>query len=160
MAARHCHACGCPLQAGIRKCISCNAPARVSARSATLLVALLITLVAALVVAARQEPAQPLQPPASSGPNLERLRFANSVAVAESIKEQLRDPDSVQWERILANDDASTICVRYRARNGFGGVNRERLVVHKNAVSQDSRGWDMHCTDHRLHDMTFAGGAA
>src|SRR5690606_21641937 len=54
----------------------------------------------------------------------EEAAFQKTVKVASVVKQSLRDPDSLIWESIRANDDASVICLEYRARNGFGGMNR------------------------------------
>jgi hypothetical protein len=46
------------------------------------------------------------------------------------VKNALREPESVQWIRIRANSDGTLVCVAYRARNGFGGMNVEEVPVH------------------------------
>lgn len=43
------------------------------------------------------------------------------------LKQAQRDPDSFVLELALVTTDRTT-CVIYRGRNGFGGMNRERVV--------------------------------
>lgn len=71
--------------------------------------------------------------------------FRKTALFAASIKKTMRDPDSLVWESIRANDDASVICVEYRARNGFGGMNREFAVYANSKVSQKPTAWNKHC---------------
>lgn len=60
---------------------------------------------------------------------LKQKRVVAAATAALSIKRSLRNPDSVKWEEILATLDGSTVCVKYRAQNGFGGMNREAAAV-------------------------------
>lgn len=60
---------------------------------------------------------------------LKQKRVAAAATAALSIKRSLRNPDSVKWEEILATLDGSTVCMKYRAQNGFGGMNREAAAV-------------------------------
>ena len=40
----------------------------------------------------------------------------------------LRDPESLKIESMLITDKDGMACIEYQARNGFGGVHRERAV--------------------------------
>jgi hypothetical protein len=72
--------------------------------------------------------------------------FQQTVRVALFAKAALRDPASLTWESIRANDDASVVCLEYRARNGFGGMNREFTVYAEGGhMSQDAKLWNKHC---------------
>lgn len=81
--------------------------------------------------------------------------FNQTVAAAKAVKQALRDPDSLTWESIRANDDASVICLEYRAKNGFGGMNREFAVFVKGKASQKPEMWNKHCTQ-PLTDLSRA----
>lgn len=72
--------------------------------------------------------------------------FQKTVLLAKTIKGNLRDPSSVEWEAIRANDDASVICLQYRAKNGFGGFSREIAVLAQDKASTDKKAWNKHCT--------------
>jgi hypothetical protein len=73
--------------------------------------------------------------------------------MAASIKRSLREPESVQWETILANDDASVMCFLYRARNGFGGMTRENISVADGKASKAPAHWNKHCAGKDFNDM-------
>ena len=44
------------------------------------------------------------------------------------LQDKLRDPDSLIVEKILTTRDAKIVCVWYRARNGFGGMDRTLMA--------------------------------
>lgn len=80
------------------------------------------------------------------------LRFNKIVAIAQTIKNAMRDPDSLVWESIRSNDDVSVICIEYRARNGFGGMTKEFAIYANSKMSQEAKAWNKHCTQ-PMHDM-------
>lgn len=88
-------------------------------------------------------------------PNIE-LRFQKTVLVAKTIKAALRNPDSVQWSGMLANDDASVICIEYRAQNGFGGLNLEHVAYAKGKLQTSVQAWNKYCAEKRMWDMKRA----
>jgi hypothetical protein len=87
----------------------------------------------------------------------ERKRFVRTVLVMTSIKQAMRDPDSISWTSVLTSDDASVVCVTYRAKNGFGGMNIEHATGLAAGISTSTRKWNKHCaTNLTLNDMTSA----
>lgn len=82
---------------------------------------------------------QPADPVAES-------RFQTTAMFAAGVKSKLRDPTSFVLESAYANDNATVICIEYRARNGFGGMNKEFIVAAKNKVFRDAGAWNKHCT--------------
>lgn len=73
---------------------------------------------------------------------------------AKAVKASLRNPDSLSFEQILANDDGSIICLTYRAQNGFGGMNIEHTVFKDGDPSQSHASWHAHCAGKVLNDVT------
>ena len=73
---------------------------------------------------------------------------------AKAVKASLRNPDSLSFEQILANDNGSIICLTYRAQNGFGGMNIERVVFKDGDPSQSHASWHAHCAGKMLNDVT------
>lgn len=84
------------------------------------------------------------------------LAFQKVVAVLKSIKTAARDPDSIAWESIDANEDASVICIAYRGQNGFGGMSKEVAVAAKGKVSQTAESWNRNCAHKSLYNMMHA----
>ncbi|MGL6245680.1 hypothetical protein [Pseudomonas sp.] len=70
-----------------------------------------------------------------------------------AIKKSLRDPGSVIWETVLVNDDASTVCIEYRAKNGFGGYSKEHAAFFGNRSSQTATDWNKQCANKTMHDQ-------
>ena len=85
----------------------------------------------------------------------DRKRFKFARMVVRALKEQMRDPESFKLESIRVNEDASTACIKYRAKNGFGGMNRE-FAVYKNGalLVGNSSTWNTDCTK-TMFDMTY-----
>ena len=77
------------------------------------------------------------------------IRLERATAMRLANKRNLRDPDSVIWESVLTNQNGTTGCFIYRARNGFGGMNREQIAIHMNAVVD----WNKHCKNETLYNI-------
>lgn len=84
---------------------------------------------------------------------LARARHYQAVSAAHSIKTALRDPASVQWESVRVNDDGSLVCLVYRARNGFGGMNLSPAVSIGGKISTDGDVWNKQCKGQTLYDL-------
>lgn len=82
----------------------------------------------------------------------ERL-FQKTAIMAATIKRGLREPESVQWETIMVNDDGSVMCFLYRARNGFGGMTRESVSFANGKASKETAHWNKHCANKPLNDL-------
>lgn len=81
--------------------------------------------------------------------------FQKVVGALQTIKRTNRNPNSVTWESVRANDDASLICVEFRGQNGFGGMSREFVIYVKNKATQSTEAWNGLCTK-PLTDMIHA----
>jgi len=55
------------------------------------------------------------------------MEFRIMVAGAKTLKRNMRDPDSFKLESVIKMTSGA-ICYEYRAKNGFGGYNREAAV--------------------------------
>jgi hypothetical protein len=73
---------------------------------------------------------------------------------AKALKASLRNPDTLDFSEILANEDGSVICMTYRAQNGFGGMNLDRIVFKGGEPSQARASWRANCTNKMLFDVT------
>lgn len=88
--------------------------------------------------------------------NNKKARYALAVAATGALKQSLRNPDSVRWDSVLINEDGTVACINYGAQNGFGGMNREFIVVTKNTAMQTESAWNKHCANKPLHDLKYA----
>lgn len=84
------------------------------------------------------------------------LVFQKVVLALKTIKSSARNPDSIAWESIDANEDGSVICVAYRGQNGFGGMSKEVVVLAKGKASQTADAWNKSCAHKPLSDMMHA----
>lgn len=80
-------------------------------------------------------------------------RITNTIRTKRSIKDNLRDPNSLEWVSSAANEDGSVVCVVYRARNGFGGMNVERAVMVDQTIRTDSTMWQQNCVGKKLIEI-------
>jgi hypothetical protein len=83
-------------------------------------------------------------------------RLLNTVSTLRTVKAALRDPKSVEWIDTMANEDGSVVCVTYRARNGFGGLNVERATMVAKTISQSSVAWEQNCAGRQLYNVKRA----
>lgn len=82
----------------------------------------------------------------------ERL-YRISFAQVE-IEKTLNDPDSVQYDFKGYNLDNGAMCFDYRAKNGFGGYVRSKIVVlADNSVFDTNKGYSKHCPADANYEM-------
>jgi len=157
-----CAGCGLSVQNKVSTCPHCGATPKSSIGTATVAVAV---LGGALVIANLAPLFAPgAKPEAARGatatiaakpaPNpASEVRVRQALVVATLIKTGLRDPESVTWQHIRANDDASVVCLEYRARNGFGGLKLERTTYAGGRLSSESEAWNKNCAAKKLFDL-------
>jgi len=75
----------------------------------------------------------------------ESRRQGLAWAAKTSIKDAARNPDSVSFSFVGVNKDASTVCVEYRAQNGFGGMNQEYIAFHNGKAGKSAEFWNRNC---------------
>lgn len=76
-------------------------------------------------------------------------QWTADVITVRALKNAMHDPKSFELSQALRMDDG-TLCVTYRARNGFGALTVRRSVLGKGiAITSDERGfarkWNAHC---------------
>ena len=120
-----------------------------------------ITLVGAIAVAVLASVMQaPAAAPAASAPKAqtaEDARFDLAFHSAKAVKSALRDPSSVRWDFVGVNDAGTVACIKYHAKNGFGGYGASFAVIENNNASDKQADWNRNCTK-PLHDQTVAAG--
>jgi hypothetical protein len=85
---------------------------------------------------------------------IEIKRINIAAIAAKTIQQSARNPDSVSWTKILANDDASVICYQLRAENGFGGLNTEDIAVIKGVLKTSDAAWNKYCAGKPMNNIT------
>lgn len=152
MALIKCTECGKEVSNGAGKCPHCGAKIK---KSVGLVGIIFVALIGWAIFASvsqseikkrEEESKSPAQIAAEEKQKaLETKRYSAATVAAATIKRAMRDPESLKFESMRVNEDASIVCARYRARNGFGGMNGEFIVFVKNAGHQDAATWNKHC---------------
>lgn len=121
--------------------------------TAFVIVGLVVAVIVMVTVSSCSESSKPKKTSEQSA--AETKRYVVAVSATKAIRESMRDPDSLEYDALRVNDDASVVCAKYRARNGFGGVNRELMVITGKGASQTPDDWNEHCTQ-PMYDMNWA----
>lgn len=98
----------------------------------------------------------PAPAPVSAEVLQERIALAKTIRILKAVKSNMRDPDSLTWVSIMTNTDASVICLEYRARNGFGGMNLEHGTYANGKYNVTAKAWNKNCANKPLNDMMKA----
>lgn len=86
----------------------------------------------------------------------ETARYVHAVRATQAIKLAARNPASVRWDSVLINEDGTIACINYGAENGFGGMNREFVVITASKAYQTAQAWNKHCAKKQLYDLKHA----
>ena len=161
MALGKCRECGKEASSEAKACPHCGVKNPVSSGMSRLTIIFVLILGATIfssiigggkTVPPHQKPAP--TPEETAEKERSSLRYSKTVMAANAVKKSMRDPESLVWESIRANEDAGTICLEYRARNGFGGMNKGHVTLVKGVPSQKVESWNRHCTA-PLYDMSY-----
>lgn len=152
-----CTECGNEVSTQAKTCPKCGAKVKklMSRLTKILLGGLGISIL--IVIATGQPATNGIQetPQEKAAKAEENKRYSAAAGATKTLRDSMRDPDSLKFESVRVNDDASVICAEYRARNGFGGMNREHIVVTTTRTSQSAADWNKHCIK-PMHDMLWA----
>lgn len=166
MALIKCHECGAEVSTEAKTCPKCGVKVKKPAGLAAWLLGgiVVVGMIAASIsdqeqtaaVAAAEAAKTPEQRAAEKAQKeADTTRYAIAAATSKLLRETMRDPESLKYETLRVSEDASVICAEYSARNGFGGMNREFMVVANGKTSQKPSAWNRHCTK-SMHDMMWA----
>jgi hypothetical protein len=86
---------------------------------------------------------------------MDRIRAA-IVAVA-LLRRSLRDPDSLKLDDVFTRDAPRSVCIEFRARNGFGAVDRSAAVVTPSGVSFAPNNWNRECVGAAFYSVDTWG---
>lgn len=167
MAMTKCAECKKEISSAAKACPSCGAPVKKKTGMLALLIAGFF-LVSIFVGIFSQQSAQQNQAQIEAAKTPEQrareqkekkaedMRYAQTVIAGTALKQSLKDPSSLVFEKILADEDAKTICMTYRAKNSFGALNKEFMLFHNGRPSQTESAWNKRCANKSMYDMIFA----
>lgn len=180
MALIKCKECGGEVSSKAKTCPKCGASVgRRGIGCGTLvgyavLLLIVIPMVIGLIIAAiddsEPEPApapapakQQLTPEEAAEKEKKDKAVQLAAAGAATLKKTMRDPDSFELESALVIEESGAVCYTYRARNGFGGMNRDNAVLAdggKKFLTSDSEGfvdlWNQECGGKSGQDVSAA----
>lgn len=157
-----CTECGTGVSTSAKACPGCGASPRVLRRASgkkpidrkgKIIIA---TLAAATVIGlgSPQLMGSTAPPPKSAEELASDSRMRAAYLAVNALRASLREPESALFEKVGVDESAATVCLIYRARNGFGGMSRERVVFVDGDPSQRTAVWNKHCARSSLYDLT------
>jgi hypothetical protein len=160
MALIKCEECGNEVSTQAKTCPKCGAKVKPPASTLSKLIVVLIgvAVVGSIVTAEPETTPPPDTPEQIAEKAASDKRFHLAAGLVSTIKDAVADPDSLAIDQLRVNDDASIVCAEYRARNGFGGMVREHLVVTGQGAQQEAAAWNKHCVQ-PMHDMGYVARA-
>lgn len=87
-------------------------------------------------------------------------RQAQIISFVSAVKDYVRDPKSLEFIKVTSTKDASTVCMQYRARNGFGGMVSAKVVFQDTLPMQDDASWQKYCPKPNMLDVTSLANIA
>lgn len=149
MALVKCKECGNDVSTDAATCPKCGAKRAKATSKLTWIVGGFFALVITIgIIQSNGSPSAPAAPsPEKTKADKERdQRTIAAASAMKVLKSSLRDPKSVEWESARTNDTGTLVCISYRARNGFGGMNAAHLVVADGRATESSAEWNKRCT--------------
>ena len=156
-----CKECGSKVSTDAKACPSCGAKPPKRTRVGSLVVAGLASALMFSCIytqneadqkrAAQEAAKTPAQREAEAAAARQaQARVALAKITRQMLAQSVRDPDSLVIESLQVQGEAKHACVQYRAKNGFGGVNREQAVLVGTAFKSDAATWNRLCAGNEL----------
>lgn len=155
MALIKCHECGTEVSTEAKTCPKCGATVKKPMGGGMIMAIAIGTILGAFALLGDGTPKSATPPEQKAEKEAENKRYALAEITSKTIRNAMRDPDSLKFDRLLVSADATVVCAEYRARNGFGGMNREIMILTQSGTSQAPTDWANHCIK-SMHDMLWA----
>lgn len=161
MALIKCHECGHETSDTANACPRCGAKPKKKIGVFGWIVAALFTVIVVRCTAEQVSAPPKAEKTAEqiAAEVLAEKRHIAAVLSMRAIKKALRDPSSVEWDDVLVNEDATVICIIYRAKNGFGGYTRDQVSIINGEPSKAANIWNKQCAGKTLIDQKFSARA-
>lgn len=163
---KKCPGCGVLNAFGAKICASCGTPlpppSKTEKRFGCLIALVLFALFPVILTMCAHQASTGKQnagiaPPSdlssSPSPNSKSdqdVKMVDGMAIkaGQSLKAAMRDPDSLVIEDAYGKTEKHGlpyVCILYRAKNGFGGYNRDHVMFSMAGGDQSVRGWNKYC---------------
>lgn len=165
MALITCSECGATASTSAKTCPGCGARAKMmkarpsvwtTTRGGKAVLGLTgVLLVGAVTMVATNPPAAQPEQTVDPAAHLRNEAAYNSVA---AVKKSLREPDSATFEKVRVDENATTVCIVYRARNGFGGMGIGHIVFSDGVPSERPADWNRKCVHKSMYELKDISG--
>lgn len=156
MALVQCHECGQQISTDAKACPHCGAKPRYRPSLGFVLIAGLLIVFgikSAFTETGTTEKAQTAEEIAAKEASDKRTRMA--YVLIRNVKKSLREPESLDVINVFSNENADLLCIKYRARNGFGGYSIGYYVIGEFGDSDSVKAWNAMCLK-EMYDVTSA----
>jgi hypothetical protein len=148
-----CKDCGHEISPSAKACPQCGAPSPREANNAAIGCLGVIILFAVSFFGASQCTSTPKETNATQEPPeimtpakaMESQRMGRAALRMGLLRQHMREPESLKWEAALSDETGDLICLRYRAKNGFGGMNVEVAIFKGDKGYDQESDWKKHC---------------
>ena len=151
MALIKCHECGAEISSESKSCPKCGAKPPYRPSAVFVLIVVLLVVFAVKASFTEHKPPREKTPEEIAADHRTRMAYV----MMRKIKTNLREPDSLDVIQVYSNDKADLLCMKYRARNGFGGYSVGYYVIGEFGDSDHVRAWNTFCTG-EMYDVTAA----
>lgn len=155
-----CNECGASASTSAKTCPGCGASAKVMRRSqgpwpttkrGWLVLGILgLFATSALLQLGIGSPAPRTKTPEDIASDKRNRAAYNAVS---AVKKSLRDPETATFEQVWVDEEAKTVCIAYRARNGFGGLGVGRITFTQGIPSERTSNWNRQCANQTMYDL-------
>jgi hypothetical protein len=119
--------------------------------------AFIIGTVVTMIAVASVDDRTPAQIEAAKAASAKDAKETTLVfSAVKALQDSLRDPESLKVE-FAGVTEKDTVCIEYRARNGFGGYTQGVVVgIAGKKLSNSNASWNAHCANKQLSVRTSA----
>lgn len=158
MALIKCKECGKDISTDAKACPHCGAKPPYKPSLAFILIAGLLVVFG--VKASLESARTPIkEPPKTAEQTAAKeaadMRAKMAYVLIRKVKKSLREPESLDVINVFSNEKADLLCMKYRARNGFGGYSIGYYVIGEFGDSDSVKAWNAMCMS-EMYDVTSA----
>jgi RNA polymerase subunit RPABC4/transcription elongation factor Spt4 len=155
MALIKCKECGSEVSSSAKTCPKCGVPMPKKTSRATWMLLIIVVGIISMSFLNETKPTTQKTPEEVAKEKSDQDRNYKVLLGAKSIKQSLRDPDSLKFDSVIVMDDNVT-CYKYFAKNGLGGMNKEGAVLTNTGdmIFNSGQKYNHYCKDKNGVDLS------
>lgn len=135
-----------------KTCPGCGAP--VQNLQQKILGFIILAIIIVVIISSCQDPKQPAKVPDTPENRAKTFRTVKISKFAKELQQTMHDPATMQFIKVTSNENASTVCMEYRARNGFGAMRADQTLYLFGTPYQNEEAWNLSCLAQDRYDLT------